>query len=42
MMNGTYDEFGSKTKEKDIWKLAIFTGVINGCFYAAATGAFDS
>ena len=42
MMNGTYDEFGSKTKEKDIWKLAIFTGVINGFFYAAATGALDS
>ena len=38
----TYDEYGSKIEEKDVWKLAIFTGVINGFFYAAATGALDS
>ena len=42
LMNDTYDKFGSKTKEKDIWQLTVFTGVVNGFFYAVATGAFDS
>ena len=42
IMKGTYDEFGNRTKGKDILQLAIFTGVINGFFYANALGAFSS
>ena len=42
IMKDTYDEFGAKTKENDILKLAIFTGVINGFFYANALGTFSS
>ena len=41
-MKGTYDEFGSRAKGSDILQLAIFTGVINGFFYAHALGAFSS
>ena len=37
----THDEFSSGG-DKDILQVAIFTGVVNGFFYAAATGAFDS
>ena len=32
IMKDTCDEYGSKIEEKDVWKLAIFTGAINGCF----------
>ena len=40
LMKDTYDEYGSKTK--DIWQVAIPTGVINGFLYAYALGAFSS
>ena len=37
----THDELSSGG-DNDILKVAIFTGVVNGFFYAAAAGAFDS
>ena len=38
IMKDTYDEYVSKIEEKDVWKLAIFNGAINGWFSALING----